>query len=1311
MSLFLLGDLHIKLPGRTTRGLFFSTILDRDPFMNTSLRNFVDVRTDSIFSCFLDTIVYKEKNHPEYNEKTDILSCAFRGTLKVGPLQFKTTEINFLMGNHIGSNTTPINSVKLTGILSKSEDLTFGIFKRDPGRCVDVQFLFVKDTPEHTGSFCAVCNIFGMEKSVNVSISNNDIKFRVLGKMHNQFDASMNFSSRILPWESQIFDVDGRFERNTGETDFVRALEKELESYAKNTISLAMKRRKAVDQTVERARIRLEKVESLRKVALEKLQRLASNYASAKEHFQLAQVTLQLQESKAGNYSKDVERLKLELDNLCNIKQCDEVCQEGIYCSTCYEYITENSKGMCPATCFQTKQRRIPPYSEVVYCVRTKCERIHRKSGFFGKVFGDALGGIIKKAFSIGITAVATKFGAPLPVATALGQGITTLVDTGSVDKALCSARQGFVAGSIGGAIGGLPGKGVASKAIVSCPRKSGRWKCWDLQVKCEKGIFEYEYKHIPYGCKKSCVVEKIARTIEKSCCQSVTCASLVVNTTCVVQNAVCKKARKDALERISKTKSEAKNILQNLNYARSNVSYWKIKAQKRYSRVLRHQRWVNMTLRSTRSLEKTYNSTVESKNELEKLLSRPLRLISLFNKQLTSADGIKMKEIRFTAKVFRGNDDKLLPIDITFEANGTQRQLSTVFDFAQVNTSLKSIAEEITVDIITNIFGSSRTKRSADIPVTKPDTLLFSLKQYHSYCAKFTNYHDLLYNVAQSLYNLSTEYLLVKTALSHMSFNDTSLITSAENVLNQTMASKFALEEGYDSLSDYYKDDPEFLEAFEQRQEEMQHNYESLNSTSKLLIYNWFANVEDIFNTSRMSYECSGMSDCTKHILDSLLQMFSVIETDGVDQIRQHIQKLGIQLEYLSNSTNTTIEEGLQISTEILTILGKMKEVEVVCAQSPNITKHPEPIIDLGTRKVLVLNCNATGTALLYSWTFNGNTLEDQKTNVLTIKNTAVSNSGNYTCIVSNHIAREKSLTAVVNIHPPPIIIKQPVEYLAAVLAEDDSLQCEVEETSNNVSYQWWFKPDNSSSSFKPDNSSSSFEPLPNETFPYLNFSPIKAKDEGWYFCQVSNSYGQTKSRISLVKTLSFTLPVPVAVLSFSLRRETKALNSNEQPSNFTDYAVFSSHIMKQIWSRNDFSDALHVKNIRPINCVLRKNKNESNGNFGICSWEFQYVGRNVTSNVTVGNEFEVNAGMVVNATQELSDAIERLVNSTNNGSLSFSVAGSLYIAQRNSMAIHKYTLMCPRSQVLLQNDFKCGKRVLINIHEYSFYTIIRSG
>ena len=168
-------------------------MLDKDNFMNTSLRNFVDMKTDSNFSCFLDTLVYKEKNRFRHSEKTESLSCAFHGALKVGLLRFQTAQINLLMGKRVD------NSIRLIGTLRESENSTLGIFKPHPGSCQNVRFSFAQNSPGYTVSFCAICEMFGIEKLVNLRISRQDIKFQVHGKMYNRVYASMNCSSSILP--------------------------------------------------------------------------------------------------------------------------------------------------------------------------------------------------------------------------------------------------------------------------------------------------------------------------------------------------------------------------------------------------------------------------------------------------------------------------------------------------------------------------------------------------------------------------------------------------------------------------------------------------------------------------------------------------------------------------------------------------------------------------------------------------------------------------------------------------------------------------------------------------------------------------------------------------------------------------------------------------------------------------------------------------------------------------------------------------------------------------------------------------------
>ena len=1302
------GFTDIDVSGK--KGIFFKTTIKNNPFLNSSLDNFIDMSADRKLNCFLNTSIYKEKYNLEHIELTDSLSCVFRGILKVGDLQFPLMQLNLQIGTSFAlhsqvtnANKTQKNAVQLTATYIELENRTFGIFKRSPDDCKNIQLSLSRITPEFIGSFCAICSIFGIEKLVNITLTNKGIEFQVSGRLNNQYDASIHCSTDLLSWENQVFEVDGHFVGKKGENNLLGLLMMELDSYAINFLLQAKKRIKSVDLTVGRAHARLEKVLVLKSEAIQKMEELSSEYTYVNEKFKAVQRYLKSLEMKTLNFSKKVQELRLELDALCSAKQCTNICKEGVTCAPCYEYIIANSMGMCPATCLKTQQRLIPPYSEVAYCKTQKCKRIHNTNGFFKRVFGKFLGGLVKSALSFGITLLASPFVSP-PAAAAIGGGLTTFLDTGRPGEVICSAVKSAVGAKFSESVKKGYVKYVpeliniekesalvkfGAKAVVGnfikCQReqKDGRWKCRVETEKCSKGRYEYEYQLVPYSCKRSCVVQNTTKTVEKSCCSRVSCASFVVNLTCVAENVLCKRARSDVLTKIYQSKSQAGDILKDLEDARSNFSYWSMRKEKHEGMLKRQRLLLKTTEKTVRSLQKAYNSSIESKNEIHTILSSPLQMIkSLLNKQHTSFEALKVTKIRFKTRVSTQSDDNhLLPIDITIRVNGTLRHILTVLDFALLNSSIKSISEEIIGNIIGKMSDTLRKKRSVETTEFETDKLFFSLKKFHEYCAKFTNYHKILHNVAKSLYNLSSEVLHLQATLIEDSLNSSKLLPVTKSVLNQTLISHFGLETSNYSHVEYSINDLEMSEAIELQREATRQNYQQLNSTGKLVVYNWWAAMEDTFNSSRFSYECSGMNDCIAYILDSLVKMSSFNGINGIEKIRQQADSIEVSLEDLSHPDNITVGKAVKVSSGILTILSEMAELELVCAKSPNITKHPNSVTELSIGNDLVLKCNATGTALQFSWTFNGHVLKDQRSNVLTITNTSEGNTGNYTCVVSNHIANEKSLPAVVIIHPPPIIITQPVAYLAIVISEDDFLNCMIKDTGGNVSYQWWFKSINSSS----------FIALPNETFSYLDFSPMKAEHEGMYFCQVYNAYGITSSRTSFVKAVSFTLPVPMAVLSFSLREVNKKINSsNVSLTDLNVYEVISSSILKHILPIKNVSDGIRVENLSPVSCEL-EGKSINRSDIGSCSWEFQYVGRNMTCNDTIYKDFKINAGLVINATREVSETIERFVNATNNGSLSFSLAGHLYLVERNSIAVQKFALTCPRTQALVKEDFKC--------------------
>ena len=1244
----------------------------------------------------------------------------FHGHIKFGPLQFPNLDIQLALRNSDCSkptNSSQNNGIELTGEPNKTPRRKFGIFELSPGLALKLRIRIARDRDSNsTCSFQSTAQILGFKILVNVDVSYKGLDFAASGKIHGLFGASMKCSAALAPWNSQIFTVAGELEDNSVRGGLKDSLKADLNKYAVQVLKKAKSRVAAVKETEQRAKLRLENVLLIKDDAMEKIQRIRKLHLIAERELTSAMKDLTYFEQAAKDYSADVEELKEDLDALCAVKECPDVCQEGVVCTTCYHDVIGKAMGMCPATCFKTEQRRLPPYTETVLCERPKCTRIHNTNGLFKMLLGKRIGNIVKNVLSLGISAVAIALRAPPPLAAAIGSGLVTLVDTGRLNEVFCSIGEGMVTGFIAGPSAskvlkilgkisftegikkasvalGRKGAGVLLGEAVSCQReqKDGSWNCRAEAVPCTKGRFQYEYEHLPYGCKKSCEKERVTKTIEKSSCSTLPCASFIVNITCVAENALCNQAREDALEKISKTKANAANILRNLSGARRNVSYWKIKKQKEHIKLLSASRSLNASQDAVRSLEKAYNVTVEARKRMLEILAKPLKLRELLDESQQSVVMVDIEHIRFNVQVSAGRENTLLPISITFKSNRTRKTLTTVLDFKRLNTSLRSIAKEILSTSIGDLSSVSRKRRSVEeTRDSNYDQRFLALKNYHRLCSEFTNYEQTLYDVVNSLQNLSSESRSLQENLrkknQSLSFNVSDVLTRFS--VNQTMALKLGIVPANVSyMVNHLTSDPELSEANELKREAIQDGYEPLYLSTKLVVYNWYAIMEDIFNESSIANECSGMEDCLMYTIDNLYEIYSDINLPKSPQVREHLSAIKIKLAELTQSVDMSVDNAAEISSEILTILQDMAKVNKICASPPNVTEHPKSFTGIGVGDTVSLTCNATGSTLVYKWRFNGNILQDQSTNVLLIKNTKVSNTGDYTCEVSNHIATDISIPASVTVHPPPSITVEPEDHLTIALKTDGSLQCLAESSDRNITYQWWFK------SVK----STSFFPLQNETFPYLNFAPMKSIHEGWYFCNVTNAYSSSISRTSFVKALHFTLPIPAVTLSLTVTtltaRHTATAVQKLNASSYEEMRSWISELLSSVHG-NDSARML-LTNLHPVTCWLRNSwNNKSRDSVEACRWEFRYMGENATLNSTVNDGFEINARKVVNASLDVKQEVVELVNATNIGSLSLSFDNQTYFVEKHSVSVQQFYLYCPRGQTLVQEDFNCGKK-----------------
>ena len=1280
-------------------------------------------------ACFLSTILYN--NGSSYHETSDGFIMTFGGHLKFGALRFENLHIKLRMENRRCPNT---DTRRQSGIVAQlignyqegTQPKKLGIFHIPTDSEVNLN-IGQDSRVASRGSFLGLVNVLGFKNTVNVNISQDGLKFRTKGKIHDMFDVSAIFNSRLVSWNDQRFTATGVFEGETVDGSLHRALENELTRYSTEILAKVKARLELSTETEKRAKYRLREVQILRDEWFKKFQEVKKEHGEAEYQLNSAEYNLDTLLELAEEFSDEIRLLKDELNKLCKVKHCPKICKEGRSCYNCWNYVISRKMGKCPATCNNAKQVRIDPRTMDTICINQNCKRIHTVHSWLGDLSGlvVGLGGTFaglppQVAFRTGksvsksfrgrrsVNKADPDFGAfPHGVTGNLSavEALKEVLDNSKVFSSVAKGNRNLGSMMLDLLADHLPREVLEAYKTVKngedelisparrffekvpvvgdflqlVQKSEGRWHCEVEAEKCTKERFEYNYTHTPYTCELPCEQRYINKSIPGSCCPFVSCASFIANKTCISENTFCKKARRDALQQILKVKANAAKILASLDSAQRNVSFWERKMRRLYIKKRSASRSFQAYKTATRSLEEAYNVTVQNRKTKLKILARPFMLRNFFNKLGESL--VKVEDIKFKAKVSAKHNLTLLPINMTVSLNGTRHEeLSAILDFTNFNRSLRSITKDILNLYIGDVSRLSRKKRSIkNTNGSTEDSKFYTLQTFHRLCSEFSNHKQTLFEVFASLYNLSSE-------IQQFRENDTQKLTPSianssaifERVsINQTKAKELGVEISYDSYSNVLENDPELLEAIGFQDDVLGETIEAVESSSKLLYKNWLATMENIFES--ISEECSGFDDCLKYTIDSLAEITFDASLINAEKLRAQIGNVETKVFNLTRQSDMSVSDALYISQDILQILENMTGLENVCAQAPNITEQPAPFTNLGVNDTLVLRCNATGDSLTYQWRFNGDILENQSTNILRLKKTSPLHSGNYSCEVSNHVAKATSILALVVISTRPVIVHHPAQRRNFILSEDDSLHCQVQKNARNITFQWWFKP------FK----SSFFTALPNETFSRLSFAPVKSHHEGWYFCNVSNRFSHTISKTSFVRVLKYTLPVPAAKLTLTVISKSRSSNK---------LVYYHDSLAKVLASRlpntNNNSQRVEerIRELHPTGCRIIT-RHDGFDHTEICDWTFSAVGENVTSNAILTSATSQQMPRLISATFKIKKALGKLGNETNAGMITFRVNKTNYSVQKHSLGIVAMSLLCPKRQFLVENVYKCGK------------------
>ena len=1221
---------------RGNSGLSMTQVFEKNPFLGTELSEFVELDKSNKILCFFSVNLYNEKQSGSYNyrESSNGVNITFLGHLKFGALRFENLEVKLWVKEPQCSNLKqyPRVAAELTGNYGRKLGKKIGIFEILPGSVIKLD-IGQDSKATSGGSFSSVVNVLGFRSVVDVNIFSDGLEFHAKGKMYGLFHMSALFKSDLMSWNEQQYVVTGSFDSNVAEKNLYRVLEKELITYSKEVVSRIQERLQLSTDAEKRAKSRLKDVQKLREKWQKKVKEMKEEYKEVEQRLELANKDLEKNFDIVKMNSDEIRLLREELNELCNIRECHKICQKGRSCSTCWKDVIGKKLDKCQATCHLTQQKRLRPFIMDATCINENCKRIHRKRSFLGDIAG------------ILTSVAAISFGVPA-------------------------------------AVSFIPGYFVRNAIQVK-----GRWKCQVSDEKCTKERFQYQYKHNPYHCDMPCEKQHVKKSLPVQCCSVVDCLSFVPNNSCIAENTLCSKARKDALEKISKVKVNAVSILRSLDNAEQNVSLWKMTKERLSIKIRSASTSLTMYQNAVNSLEKANKVTVENRKRKLKILARPLVLRNLLNE--VGESFAKIENIQFKTKVSAEHDTKLLSINVTVRLNGTRiNEVSTILDFSNLKRSLRAVAKEILRVYIGGVSGVSRKKRStASATASNDDLQFYTLKTFHQLCSEFSNHRQMLYDSAKSIYSLSLEIqqrLKESDTKGENPFVNINSIFEKVNI-NRTKAMELGIDVNYDSYLNVLANNPVLREANSLQNEVNKNDF--VKSSSALFYKNWLATMESIFET--VSDECSGFDDCLKYTIDSLSEINIDTDLPNAKKLRKQIEQVAKTFFNLTRKSDMSINDAVYISKNILQMLKDMNDTADVCAQAPNITEHPAPFTELAVNETLVLKCNATGNALVYQWRFNAETLKHQSSNTLRIKKINEQHSGNYSCEVSNHVASAISISAWVVVGTSPSIVHHPPSRRNVILSEYDSIHCQVEKDQRNVTYQWLFK------AFE----SSSYTVLANERFSYLNFAPVTPDHRGWYFCKVSNKFGYTISKGCFVEVLKYSLPVPAAKVSLTVISRSSASDT----SKFYQEKL-TNMLASRISTTNDTTQPSkdRIKELIPASCTFLAPDDDGLDHSEICDWTFTVIGENLTSPETINYRSEKQNKIKISATLKLKHLIGQLWNETNADGIAFSSKKTNYSVQ--SMHIMGIYLECPIRQILVTDVYNCGKLISVIFQDKCF-------
>ena len=693
-------------------------------------------------------------------------------------------------------------------------------------------------------------------------------------------------------------------------------------------------------------------------------------------------------------------------------------------------------------------------------------------------------------------------------------------------------------------------------------------------QVYYRVPVIEEVVKEVPSVCNVPCSSVTVQAPIVAQCCANVGCSRREQDIDCLRRNQLCENSRNAVYENLAEEQRNATRILQSLDEARANERVIELRlmryeasyafTKKQYDESLQVLDEAHAALDiATSSLD-----TVKQETKLD--LLNNIRNVSACTSE---SSYFEIESVRFQTTIVT-ESPTILPLDITMSFSTNNRTVTETvnLDFNRFDMSLQQAAVMIT-NLILNQRLSKRYSRNAVNISTEDENYL----HFQSRCTDIDNILSYFRELNSSIFTVAKTVASSMAELNNNMHEISDLIDSSS--ANLTEETSIDLQKIADITNKDIADlrtvnnsntSREVRELLDLMQEHLSNGQQLAEDLDNNLFQSWQVKMEELHNQTKSAagFPCFGFSDCLQEVVDTLNELVIDIPSNN-DELLSAFPAAAQDLLDLALLQNYGIISAIENTLKIYSIANNVVLRDYWCAGPPKIVIQPVKRITPIESETIELSCKVEVEQFAtYQWRKDCVQLPNQKKNTLVLTNVRLSDSGNYTCVITNQASSTISINASVEVHQYPAFFLEPENVDVYWGDSNGAIFLSNATGFPYPGFRWFFQP----------KGRSGFTQIPNEDENELVIPTPLPKDEGSYYCEAYNEQGFIRSTVVNLNVLDATvLQIAQTVyINFTHTNYLEDLNENydQSGSGFNANATLSPTATMKL--RDNFVKAL---------------------------------------------------------------------------------------------------------------------------------------